>query len=111
MTARTPLRRSDDGGPPDRDEACGICGIECGSCTCPVCPTCQSRGDSRCYIEHGLEDHDLILFGCPRCHNVADHELWDVMGADADKLFCNRCGAEVVPAEPSSLKGSHHATT
>jgi hypothetical protein len=36
------------------DPPCDLCGLEPGSCTCPVCPTCGTQGDPKCYTDHGL---------------------------------------------------------
>lgn len=39
----------------DPDEGpCEICGMSLDNCICPECPVCESIGDPKCYIEHGL---------------------------------------------------------
>jgi hypothetical protein len=43
-------------GPPDFEGQCPVCGLEPGSCVCPVCPVCGVQGDPECYREHGLRE-------------------------------------------------------
>lgn len=42
--------------PPDNFPHCDVCGLEAGSCQCPICPMCGVQGRKECQAEHYLNE-------------------------------------------------------
>lgn len=50
-----------------------------------------------------LSRYICMTVKCPECKNIDNIDHFDVLGADDDKLFCNRCDKEVVVEELDPL--------
>lgn len=64
-------------GPPDDfDGPCEICGEMFDNCECLECPVCESIGDPRCYLEHGMRRTEEQKFNLEVNERLWEEENW-----------------------------------